>query len=73
MALGVDLYLRTLDAAGAIPVVLPPVGTDHLAPLLNRLDGICLSGGPDLDPGPTAKPNATSNSVRPSRALTPSS
>ncbi|HEX6023498.1 MAG TPA: gamma-glutamyl-gamma-aminobutyrate hydrolase family protein [Solirubrobacter sp.] len=49
MALGMT-YLRTLDAAGAIPVVLPPVGTDHLAPLLERLDGICLSGGPDLDP-----------------------
>ena len=31
-------------------VVLPPVGTDHLAPLIERLDGICLSGGPDLDP-----------------------
>jgi putative glutamine amidotransferase len=49
MALGMT-YLRTLDAAGAIPVVLPPVGTDHLQPLLDRLDGICLSGGPDLDP-----------------------
>jgi putative glutamine amidotransferase len=49
MALGMT-YLRTLDAAGAIPVVLPPVGTDHLGPLLDRLDGICLSGGPDLDP-----------------------
>lgn len=49
MALGMT-YLRTLDAAGAIPVVLPPTGTDHLAPLLDRLDGICLSGGPDLDP-----------------------
>jgi putative glutamine amidotransferase len=49
MALGMT-YLRTLDAAGAIPVVLPPVGTDHLQPLLERLDGICLSGGPDLDP-----------------------
>jgi putative glutamine amidotransferase len=49
MALGMT-YLRTLDAAGAIPVVLPTVGTDHLPPLLDRLDGICLSGGPDLDP-----------------------
>jgi putative glutamine amidotransferase len=49
MALGMS-YLRTLDAAGAIPVVLPPVGIDHLAHLLHRLDGICLSGGPDLDP-----------------------
>lgn len=49
MALGMT-YLRTLDAAGAIPVVLPPVGTDHLPSLLERVDGICLSGGPDLDP-----------------------
>jgi putative glutamine amidotransferase len=49
MALGMT-YLRALDAAGAIGVVLPPVGTDHLTALLERLDGICLSGGPDLDP-----------------------
>ncbi len=56
MALGMT-YLRTLDAAGAIPVVLPPVGTDHLAPLLDRLDGICLSGGPDLDPAAYGAPD----------------
>src|SRR4051795_2246685 len=49
MALGMT-YLRTLDAAGAIPVVLPPTGTDHIPALLDRLDGLCLSGGPDLDP-----------------------
>jgi putative glutamine amidotransferase len=49
MALGMT-YLRTLDAAGAIPIVLPPTGTDHLPELLDRLDGLCLSGGPDLDP-----------------------
>ena len=55
MALGMT-YLRTLDAAGAIPVVLPPTGTDHLVPLLERLDGICLSGGPDLDPAAYGAP-----------------
>jgi putative glutamine amidotransferase len=55
MALGMT-YLRTLDAAGAIPVVLPPVGTDHLGPLLDRLDGLCLSGGPDLDPAAYGAP-----------------
>ena len=47
MALGMT-YLRTLAAAGAMPVVLPPLG--DAAALLDRLDGICLSGGPDLDP-----------------------
>jgi putative glutamine amidotransferase len=47
MALGMT-YMRTLDAAGAIPVVLPPLGDADA--YLDRLDGICLSGGPDLDP-----------------------
>src|SRR4051812_42396303 len=49
MALGMS-YMRTLDAAGAIPVVLPPVGLSHVDALLDRFDAICLSGGPDLDP-----------------------
>jgi putative glutamine amidotransferase len=47
MALGMT-YMRTLEAAGAMPVVLPPVGDAEA--YLDRLDGICLSGGPDLDP-----------------------
>src|SRR3954464_5597802 len=47
MALGMT-YMRTLDAAGAIPVVLTPIGDADA--FLDRLDGICLSGGPDLDP-----------------------
>ena len=37
-------------------MVLPPIGTDHLASLLDRLDGICLSGGPDLDPAAYGAP-----------------
>jgi putative glutamine amidotransferase len=48
MALGMS-YLRAVEAAGGIPVVLPPIVTDVEA-LLDRLDGACLSGGPDLDP-----------------------
>jgi putative glutamine amidotransferase len=47
MALGMT-YLRAIEAAGGMPVVLPPLG--DAAALLERLDGICLSGGPDLDP-----------------------
>jgi putative glutamine amidotransferase len=49
MALGMT-YLRALDAAGGLPVVLPPVALENVPALLGRLDGICLSGGPDLDP-----------------------
>jgi putative glutamine amidotransferase len=57
MALGLR-YLRSIEAAGGLPVVMPPLHLDAVKPLLARLDGICLSGGPDLDPeGYAAKPN----------------
>ena len=49
MALGMT-YMRAVDAAGGLPVVLPPVALENVPDLLERLDGICLSGGPDLDP-----------------------
>ena len=49
MALGLP-YLRAIERAGGLPVVLPPLGPAAIAPLLDRLSGICLSGGPDLDP-----------------------
>jgi putative glutamine amidotransferase len=48
MALGMT-YMRAIEAAGGMPVVLPPLG--DAATYVDRLDGICLSGGPDLDPG----------------------
>jgi putative glutamine amidotransferase len=47
MALGMT-YLRAIEAAGGMPVVLPPLGDAEA--YLERLDGVCLSGGPDLDP-----------------------
>ena len=47
MALGMT-YLSAIESAGGMPVVLPPLG--DVEALLDRLDGICLSGGPDLDP-----------------------
>lgn len=49
MALGMP-YLRAIEAAGGIPVVLPPLGQMLAPALLERLDGLCLSGGPDIDP-----------------------
>ncbi|MGA8746970.1 MAG: gamma-glutamyl-gamma-aminobutyrate hydrolase family protein [Solirubrobacterales bacterium] len=49
MALGLT-YLKGLEAAGALPVVMPPLDKRAIEPVLDRLDGICLSGGPDLDP-----------------------
>ena len=49
MALGLT-YLRAVEAAGGLPVVIPPLDLDAIEPLLDRLSGICLSGGPDLAP-----------------------
>jgi putative glutamine amidotransferase len=49
MVLGLT-YLRALAAAGAVPMVIPPLPEEAIGPLLDRLDGVCLSGGPDLDP-----------------------
>ena len=49
LALGLE-YVQAIEAAGAIPVVLPPLLPEVVAPLLLRLSGVCLSGGPDLDP-----------------------
>src|SRR5690349_22477960 len=49
MVLGLT-YLRAIEAAGAIPMVIPPLPEEAIGPLVGRLDGICLSGGPDLDP-----------------------
>ena len=43
-------YLRAIDAAGAIPVILSPVDLAAVPELVGRLDGVCLTGGPDLDP-----------------------
>jgi putative glutamine amidotransferase len=49
MALGMT-YVRAVEAAGALPVVVPPVGHRDVRRLLGRLDGLVLSGGPDLSP-----------------------
>jgi putative glutamine amidotransferase len=49
MALGLT-YLRAIEWAGGIPIVIPPLHIQAITPLLDRISGICLSGGPDLDP-----------------------
>ena len=49
MALGM-VYMRAIELAGGMPVVLPPLGHDLIGGLLDRLCGVCLSGGPDIDP-----------------------
>src|SRR5438445_5406044 len=44
-------YYDCVLAAGAIPVLIPPLVKEaDLAPILDRLDGVILTGGDDLDP-----------------------
>jgi putative glutamine amidotransferase len=49
LALGLT-YPEAIRRAGAVPVVIPPMDTAGIEPLLDGLWGLCLSGGPDLDP-----------------------
>src|ERR671916_2094116 len=43
-------YLRAVEAAGGLPVVLAPDDPALAEALLDRVDGLVLAGGPDLDP-----------------------
>ena len=50
LALDLD-YLDAILGAGAIPLVIPPdLQEESLAETLQSLDGLLLSGGPDVDP-----------------------
>jgi putative glutamine amidotransferase len=41
-------YVRHVSGAGAVPVLLPPLAGD--VEVLDRLDGLVLAGGADVDP-----------------------
>jgi len=44
-------YVRAVQAAGGVPVIVPPIlGESQLRELFVRLDGLLLSGGGDIDP-----------------------
>src|SRR4051794_41820142 len=49
LALGVT-YLDAVAAAGGIPVILAPLPARRLEAIIERLDGVCPSGGPDVGP-----------------------
>lgn len=55
MALGMP-YLEALERSGALPVVVPPLQEEALDDLLDAVDGLLLSGGPDIDPAAYGEP-----------------
>jgi putative glutamine amidotransferase len=44
------LYPDAIERAGGIPVIVPLLRPDAIDALLDRVDGVCLPGGPDLQP-----------------------
>ena len=44
------LYVDSIRRAGGIPLLIVP-GEDHLDEIIDRVDGIVLAGGGDLNPG----------------------
>ena len=49
LALGMS-YPLSVERAGALPVVLAPIDVANVDALLDRLDGLMVSGGPDIHP-----------------------
>jgi len=68
-------YVRHIRDAGGLPVLLPPLppGTDEgtVAALLERVDGVVLAGGVDVEPARyDADPHPTVQAPRPDRDST---
>jgi len=49
LALGLT-YPRAVAHAGGVPVIVPPYTEHTIGGLVDHLDALCLSGGPDLHP-----------------------
>jgi putative glutamine amidotransferase len=43
-------YPHAIEAAGGLPVLIPPLAEDTLHAVLERLDGIVFPGGADVEP-----------------------
>jgi putative glutamine amidotransferase len=59
IALGLD-YPEAVDDSGGLPVILPPIEPEGVRPLVARISGLMISGGPDLHPsayGAAVDPN----------------
>ena len=41
-------YVSEVDKAGGIPLIIPPAG--DMTQILDGIDGLLISGGPDIDP-----------------------
>lgn len=59
-------YIQAIEAAGGLPVLVPPlVDSSALNALLERLDGLLLPGGADVDPAEYGEPMSGSEPPNP--------
>lgn len=49
-------YLDSVQQVGGVPMILPPMKQDTIETILDAVDAVCLSGGPDLDPSTYGQP-----------------
>ncbi|MGB9814064.1 MAG: gamma-glutamyl-gamma-aminobutyrate hydrolase family protein [Thermovenabulum sp.] len=43
-------YYLAVERAGGIPIIIPPLEEETLKGVLDLVDGVLISGGPDVDP-----------------------
>jgi putative glutamine amidotransferase len=75
VALVPHAYVRHVQQAGALAVVIPPLGPDageaDVREVVSRLDGVILAGGVDVEPGRYGqRPHPMVQNARPDRDAT---
>lgn len=54
-----NAYVAALESAGLVPVVVPPLASeDSVNAILDRVDGLLLSGGEDVEPSLYGQPRS---------------
>jgi putative glutamine amidotransferase len=49
-------YLNAVQQVGALPLIIAPMSKELIDSILESVDAICLSGGPDIDPSTYGHP-----------------
>jgi len=45
-----EAYIKSIEIAGGTPIIIPPTYNMSIEEILDRIDAVILSGGPDIDP-----------------------
>ena len=54
-------YFDSVSSVGGLPVMLIPVANEHVDDVLDRLDGVLIPGGGDIDQGAEVMANVMNN------------